>query len=247
MLKKSLFLPSKIGPLALVATLVVVGLFSPSVSAIEVERACVEGAIDPTDGWRAVGPAEKRFGRHVPDGRYFEVGTRAAERISDGAKGVIISVYRPNRPPHRVIVAEADAPEFSQPAVQLHRGFFHRGWWSDLTDWIKEAAAWAKRSGGYIRRITDELKNVWDSAKEIVASVKIILETFDEASGAIAEALDAETDARSVQRYAEAIHIENSTNGDARVADRMLNAFRRTASTKKRMMGLAKGIMAIPN
>lgn len=202
---------------------------------------------EPTNGWRAVGPPERRFGKHVPDGRYFEIGVRGCERISDRARGVILSVYRPNRPPHRVVVAESDLPEFSADAITLNRSFYLRGWWSDLTDWIKDAAGWAKDAAGFIKDIAKELKDVWDAAAEIIASVKMILEMFDDASGKIAENLQADTDARSVHRYAESIHIENVSNGNATVPDRIFNALRRTANTKKRMLGLAKGIMAIPN
>ena len=160
-----------------------------------------------TNGWRAFGHEEIRFSKKVPGGRTFTLGFRNAEKVdAPHVKGVIVSVYRPNRVHERRLVPLSDVPEFSvQPR------FF-----DDIIDVIEDIKDFFNLDK--IMDVIDSIKGLGNAVKD---AIKAVVSAFKEFSALISEALGNDTKAKAVARYARAVRYANNHFSNATVAKRM--------------------------
>lgn len=86
---------------------------------------------DSPNGW-VVTSQEHQLAHQVPDGRIFVRGYANAINPRTGESGILLSEYRPGRPPERVAIPAAKLREYN-PAV-----YTQKAWWNPL-DWVAKA------------------------------------------------------------------------------------------------------------
>ncbi len=178
---------------------------------------------DSPNGWAVVGP-EHRFDKNTNDGRTFTFGF-ADVRHQGGAAGVLMSVYRPARPPVRMVVPADRLGEFTKPMAVRGYG---KSLFGDLGDalgdlWGSASRVW-RLGEDFIRGVQDDPKNVRREFKELVAAV---MRVFDRFSGLFAGELDETSGGEAAAKYAVAVRDVNALTNQP-LAWRVQEALRRT-------------------
>ena len=178
---------------------------------------------DSPSGWTVIGP-EHHFDKNTNDGRTFTFGF-ADVRHQSGASGVLMSVYRPARPPVRMVVPADRLGEFTKPLAVRAYG---KSWLGDQLGAVSDLGGVFSHlwhvGENFIRGVQNDLKNVQKEFKELVAA---IMRVFDRFSGLFAGELNDTSGGEAVAKYAVAVRDVNAFTNQP-LAWRVQEAMRRT-------------------
>lgn len=120
--------------------------------------------------WTTVPGSERIIQGRVPDGRQFKIGVADVTLNSDRSKmAVLLSFYRPDRPPTRVVLGKDEFPEFFARNEPILRG----GIIDAIGNAIKDAF---QAVVDYFTKPIRDIISRWNTIKDLVKKLKNITE-----------------------------------------------------------------------